>query len=45
MESKKQNKQTKEKQTHRYREQTDGCQIRGGLRDWVKKVKELKNTD
>ena len=25
------NEQTKQKQTHRYREQTDGCQMGGGL--------------
>ena len=31
MESKKQNKQTKQKQTHRYREQTDVCQMAGGM--------------
>ena len=30
------NKQTKLKQNHRYRKQTDGCQ-----REWVKKVKGL----
>ena len=32
------NEQTKQKQTHRYREQTDGCQRKGGLGDWVKSV-------
>ena len=37
------NKQTKQKQTHRYREQTDGCQRRGGLGHWVKKVKGWKS--
>ena len=31
MDSKEQNKQTKQKQTHRYREPTNGCQMRGGL--------------
>ena len=31
------NEQTKQKQTHRPREQTDGCQ-----RDWVEEEKELK---
>ena len=27
MDSKKQNKQTKQKETHRYREETDDCQM------------------
>ena len=31
------NEQTKLKQTHRHREQTDGCQRAGGFGDWVKK--------
>ena len=31
------------KQTHRSREQTDGCQR--GLGDWVKKVKGLGSTN
>ena len=31
-----QNKQRKQKQTHRYREPTEGCQREGGLEDWVK---------
>ena len=35
------NEQTKQKQTHRYKEQTDGCQREGELGDWVKKVKGL----
>ena len=39
------NKQTKQKQTHRYREQFDGCQRGGGLRDWMEKVKGLRSTD
>ena len=38
-------KQTKQKETHRYREQTDGCQMRGLLGDWEKKVKGLRSTD
>ena len=33
---KKQNKQTKQRQIHRYREQTDGCQTGGGLGTWWK---------
>ena len=33
MESKKQNEQTKQKQTHRSREPTDSCQIGGGEAD------------
>ena len=32
-------KQAKQKQTHRYREQTAGCQMGGGMEGWVKKVK------
>ena len=36
------NKQTKYKQTHRYRKQTDSDQRQEGLGDWVKKVKELR---
>lgn len=28
----------KQKQTHRDREQTDGCQMEGELEGWVKKV-------
>ena len=39
------NEQTKLRQAHRYREQTDGCQRRGGLRNWVKSVKGLRNTN
>ena len=35
------NEQVKQKQTHRYREQTDGCQMGGELGVWVKKVKGL----
>ena len=37
--------QTKQKQTHRYKEQTDGCKRRKGLRGSVKKVKGLRSTD
>lgn len=37
-------KQQKQKQTHSCEEQTDGCQMGGGLRDWVKKVKGLRRT-
>ena len=29
--------QTKQKQTHRYEEKTDGCQMGGGLGEWVKR--------
>ena len=47
MESKKDkiNQQTKQKQTHRYREKTDGCQMEGGLGNWVKNVKGLRSTN
>ena len=45
MESKEQNKPTKLKQAHRFREQTDGCQKEGGLGVWVRKVKGLKRTN
>ena len=38
----KMNEQTKLKQTHRYREQTGGCQRGGGLGDWVKTVRRLR---
>ena len=30
------NEETKWKQTHKYREQTDGCQMEGGLGNRVK---------
>ena len=44
MESKEQNKQPKyNKQTHRYREQTDGYYIGGVLGSWVKKMKRLRS--
>ena len=36
-------KQTKQKQIHRYREQTDGCQKGNGLRNWVKKLRKLRS--
>ena len=36
------NKITKQKQTHRYREQTDSCQRGGRLGGGVKKVKGLR---
>ena len=35
------NEETKQKQTHK--EQIDGCQMGGGLGDWVKKVKGLRS--
>lgn len=34
----------KQKQTHRYRDQTDGCHMRGEL-GWVKKVKSLRSAN
>ena len=37
------NEQTKQKQNHRHREQTDGCQW--GLEAWVEKVQGLGSTD
>ena len=38
------NEQTKQKLTHRYREQTDGCQLRGrlGLSEKSKGIKKYK---
>ena len=39
------NEETKQKQTHRYTEQTDGCQMGAGLGDWVKKVTGLRSTN
>ena len=39
------NKQMIQKQTHRYREQTDGWQRGGGLGSWMKKIKGLRSTD
>ena len=36
------NEQTKQKQTHIWREHFDGCQIGEGLGGWVKKVKKYK---
>ena len=41
----KRSKQTKQKQTQRRREQTDGCQMEEGFVGWVKKVKGLTNTN
>ena len=43
-ESNKQNKEKKktQKQTLRYQEQTDGCQMKEGLRGWVKRGEEIK---
>lgn len=35
------NEQTKEKQTHGYREQTGGCQTKGWA-GWVKQVKGIE---
>ena len=45
VESKKQNWQAEQKQTHRYREHFDSCQIEEGLGGWVKKVKGLRSTN
>ena len=36
------NKQTKQKETHRYREKLDGHQMEGWLREQVKKIKRIK---
>ena len=33
---------TKQKQTHRYRQKTEYCQMGEGLGDWVKKMEEIK---
>ena len=38
-------KQTKQKQTHRYRKHFDGFQMGGALRGWMKKVKVLRSTN
>ena len=45
VESKIQNKQTEQKQNHRYRKHFDGCQMGGGLGGWKKKVKGLRSTN
>ena len=39
------NEQTKQKQTHRYRDQIDGCQVGGGIRGLGKKAKVLRSTN
>ena len=39
------NEQAEQKQTHRYREHFDSCQMGGWLGGWVKKVKELRSTN
>ena len=39
------NEQTKQKQTLRFREVTDGCQVGEGLRDWFKKLKGLRGSN
>ena len=39
------NEQTKQKQTHRHREQTSGCQRGRGLEGWVRKEKGLRTTN
>ena len=39
------NEQTKLKQTYRHKLQTGGFQRRGALRDWVKEVKWIRNTN
>lgn len=38
------NKKTKQKHTHRHREQTESCQMRGGIGRWVKRLTYLKAT-
>ena len=49
IQSKKQNEHAKQKQTRRYREHVDSCQIGGvrggGIGDWVKRVKGLQRTN
>ena len=45
VESKEQNKWSIKRETHRRREQTDGCQTAGVLGNWVKKVNRLRNTN
>lgn len=44
MESKKQNEQTKQKQTHIYREQSDGCQRGGKWADGQNTGRRLEDT-
>ena len=39
------NKQTKQRHTHRYKEQTDGCHMEGSWGAELKKVKKLRNTN
>ena len=39
------NKKAEQKQTHRYREYFDGCQMGGVLGGWEKKKKGLRSTD
>ena len=34
------NEQADQKQTHRYREHFDGCQMKGGLKRCIKKISE-----
>ena len=36
------NEQRKQKQTHRCREQPDGCHRGGNLGDWIKQVKGVR---
>ena len=45
IESKKQNKQSEQKQNHRYREHFDGSQTGGESEGSVRKVKELRSTN
>ena len=46
IESKKKiNEQAEQKQTHKYRKHSDGCQMGEGLGNWVKKVRELRSTN
>ena len=45
-ETKKQkSKQAEQKQSHRYREHFDSCQMGGGLEGWTKNVKGLRSTN
>ena len=39
------NKQAEQKQTHRFREHFDCCQMEGRLEGWVKKVRGLRSTN
>ena len=45
IEAKENKKKAEQKQYHRHRESSDGCQMREETEGWVKKVKGLRNTN